>query len=371
MPAFFSYVDAAMLAGSLILVVPRKLSFRKKKGSEPELQPSSSFGSNPDLKKALEHCDSSLSPVQFSFKKVESWNCELPFTGKAYSQDSSFLKFLPKSTKPALEEPAADDPIESKSMEKDRHAADDEKLKTNQIPIDSFECNNDNRAVAADPMSRSTDTSATVIDHSFEATSNVESPEQPIFCDSRVRVGDHYYVKGSVAPILRSVLNKYGDIAQDCNLTSNMMRSYYLECLCLIIRELQSCEINKITKSKLKEMSAIVKDVESVGIKVVWLQKIIDEVRDAVELVKKSRLMEVEKKKCNSNVESMRKELEARMQDLAQKEKEAAVARAQVEETREQLNKLEQECSRLNGIISSIQSKVNSIDCEAKVGEIL
>lgn len=370
---WFSYACAALLAGSLILIVPKKLSLKKKKGSDSQLKPSNSFDSNPDLKKALDSHDSPLSPTQSSFKKVESWNCQLPFTGKAYPPDSSFLKFLPKS-KPASDEPPGDDPIKSKLMENDRHG-DDEKIKDVQIPVDSLEFNNDNSsdkgAGAADSMSGCRGSTVSVIDHSLEAISNIETLEPPIFCDSRVLVGDHYYAKGSDASILRSILNKQGDIAQNCKLTSKAMCSYYLECLCLIVRELQSSAVDKMSNSKLQEMLAIVKDVEAAGIEVGWLQKIIDEIRDAIELVEKSRSIKAEKKRCESSVESVRDDLEARMQDLDQKEREAAVARVQVEETREQLSKLEQECSRLNEAILSIQSRVDSIDCKAKVDGIL
>ncbi|PKI52458.1 hypothetical protein CRG98_027150 [Punica granatum] len=348
------------MAGSLILLVPKKLSQRKKKGLDSELKPSDSFDSKFDLKKALARPDSPSSPMKFSFKKVESWSCELPFkgpdTGKTYSRDSSFLKFLPK-TKPAPEEPPSDDPKESKQMENDQHD-DDEKLRNNQNPVDSSDGANNNNNDNKDGVS-------------FEAISDEEFPDRPIICDSRVQVGDHYYVKRSVASILRSILNKYGDIARDCKLTSVVMRSNYLECLCLVIRELQSSSIEKMSKSKLKEMWAITKDVEAVGIKVGWLQKTLDEIKEAVELVKKSRSAEEEKKKFDSNVESVRKDLEACMQDLAEKEKEVAVARARVEETRGRLSELEKECSRLNETILSIKSKVDGIDCKAKVAEIL
>ncbi|KAK4774457.1 hypothetical protein SAY86_009392 [Trapa natans] len=337
--------------GSLIRIVPRKLSMKKmKKGSDSELKSSKSFDSSSELKKALASNEPHISPTQFSFKKVESWNCELPFSDKPYSQDSSFLKFLPRY-KPALNEPPCDEPIKSKLTENDQHA-DDGRIKNNQIPEGSLECN--------------------IGSNSDKGSGGLETPEIATFSDSRVLVGDHYYAKGSDASILRSILNKHGDIARNCKLTSKVMCSYYLECLCLIIQDLQSsAAADKMSKPKLQEILAVVKDVEAVGIEVGWLRRITDEIVEAVELVEMSRLMEAEKERCVSSVESVRKDLEARMQDLAQKEEEAAAARAQVEETREQLSKLELECARLNENMVSIQSKMVGIECKAKVDEIV
>lgn len=361
------------MAGSLILIVPKMISLRKKKGSGSELMPSDSFDSQMDLKKALGHSDSPSSLTKLSFRKVQSWNFELPFmgpcTGKAYPRDSSFLKFLPKS-KPAPDELPIDGLIESGSMENDWHDDDDEKLKDNKSPLVSSDCNNDKKAGAVDSVSASTDSSATVIDFSFEAMSEDEFPEHPIICDSRVQVRDDYYVKRSVSSTLRSILNKHGDIAQNCILSSVVMRSYYLECLCLIIRELRSTSIDKMSKSKLKEMLAITNDVGAVGIEVSWLHKIITEIKEAAELVKKRRSIETERKKRDLVVESAGKDLEALMQDLEHKEKEVAVARAQIEETRALLSKVEQESSQLNEAILSIKSRADSIDCKAKVDEI-
>lgn len=372
MQLWFNIWRCTVMAGSLILIVPKKLNQRKKKGSE--LNPSNSFDSDPTLKKGLRSSNSPSSPIRFSFKKMLSWSYELPFagTGKAYSQDSSFLKFLSKS-KPAPEELPGNGPVESKLMENDQHNDDDddEKLKNHQCLLVSSNGNNDKKEGAVESVCASADSSATVIDDYFEAISEEESPEHPIICDSRVQVTDDYYVKRSVSSILRSVLNKHGDIAQNCNLTSVVMRSYYLECLCFVIRELRSSSIDRLSKPKLKEMVAITNDVEAVGIEVRWLQKVIDGIREAVELVKQRRLIEAENRKCISDVESVREDLEARMQDLEHKEKEVALARAQVEETRERLGKLEEECSQLSKSILSIKSKVESIDCKAKVHEIL
>ncbi|KAK8518680.1 hypothetical protein V6N13_018041 [Hibiscus sabdariffa] len=185
--------------------------------------------------------------------------------------------------------------------------------------------------------------------------SDEEEEVESVISDSCVSVGK-YHVKASISKILQSIFDKYGDIAANCHLESASMRAYYLECLCAVVQELHSTPFKQLTRAKIKEMFSVLKDVESAGIDVSWLRALLNEISEAVELANQRQTFEAKKGKHDQSLESARKELELKMEDLAQKEKEAAVAREQVAETKARLDEIERQCLELEKTISTIVS---------------
>ncbi|KAG6572118.1 hypothetical protein SDJN03_28846, partial [Cucurbita argyrosperma subsp. sororia] len=180
-----------------------------------------------------------------------------------------------------------------------------------------------------------------------------------------------YSVKSSFSSILTSIFEKYGDIAATCKLESVSMRSYYLECVCYVIQELQSTEFHQLTKSKIKELSAIFKDVESSEINVAWLKSRLNEIAEAVELRSHHRAVEAAEADCKQNLETTKKELESLMADLALKEKEVSESKTRVAETQARLSELELKSSQLEEMITSIDSKVQKFRSKSFSGDLL
>lgn len=193
---------------------------------------------------------------------------------------------------------------------------------------------------------------------------------QSVISDSCVSVG-RYHIKETLASILQSIFDKYGDIAASCQLESLSLRSYYLECVCTVVKELQSSSAIHLTKPKIKELSAILKDVESAQIDVSWLRGIINDMTKDVELISQHRAIESAKSNCDSELEAKRKELASQMEDLSLKEKEAAIAKKQVAKTRARLSELELKASQLNETILSIRSKVENFQGRSLLDELL
>ena len=149
------------------------------------------------------------------------------------------------------------------------------------------------------------------------------------------------------------------------------MRSYYLECVCYVIQELQSTEFHQLTKSKIKELSAIFKDVESSEINVAWLKSRLNEIAEAVELRSHHRAIEAAEADCKQNLETTKKELESLMADLALKEKEVSESKTRVAETQARLSELELKSSQLGEMITSIDSKVQKFRSKSFSGDLL
>ncbi|TXG64853.1 hypothetical protein EZV62_011847 [Acer yangbiense] len=193
------------------------------------------------------------------------------------------------------------------------------------------------------------------IDHPPEDSDDEEA--QSVISDSCVSVGK-YHVKARISSLLQSIFDKYGDIAANCRLESASMRAYYLECLCSVVQELQSTSLMQMTKIKVREMLAVLKDVETAQINVDWLRDILSEVSEAIDVVTQHQTIEAAKANCDNLLESTRKELESQMKDLSIKEKELTDTKARVSATQARVSELESESSQLNKTIESMKSKI-------------
>ncbi|XP_010515965.1 PREDICTED: uncharacterized protein LOC104791707 isoform X1 [Camelina sativa] len=164
-----------------------------------------------------------------------------------------------------------------------------------------------------------------------------------VMSDSCVSVGK-YRVNSGVSTILRSILDKRGDIAANCRLESASMRSRYLECLCTLMQELRSTPVGQLTELKVKEMVAVLKDLESVNIDVGWMRSVLEEFAQYQENT------DSEKVRQEGLVRSKKQEMEIQEADLARIEKEVAEARSRVEEMKAELAELETERLRMEEV---------------------
>lgn len=168
----------------------------------------------------------------------------------------------------------------------------------------------------------------------------VELDLESVMSDTFVSVGK-YRVRSGSSMILSSIIEKHGDIAANCKLESDSMRSRYLECLCSLMQELRSTPVGQLTKVKVREMLAVLKDLESVNIEVAWLRSVLEEFARSQEDV------ETEKERQEGLVKAKREELEAREADLVRMEEEMAEARLRIEEMRARMVEMEAERSRM------------------------
>ncbi|XVE87412.1 hypothetical protein DITRI_Ditri18aG0115500 [Diplodiscus trichospermus] len=120
-----------------------------------------------------------------------------------------------------------------------------------------------------------------------------------------------YTVKPELAPILRAVLLKHGDIAANSTLNSMQCRSSLLEIACGIIQKLQETKMENVTELELQSMVTSVSDLESVKLQISWLHKRLDEIVEAVRLVKHASALNEDKRKILEEIEKMEKELES------------------------------------------------------------
>ncbi|XP_057966454.1 uncharacterized protein LOC131156632 isoform X2 [Malania oleifera] len=340
-------------------------SKRKKKGAKSLLTPSEVTDNVPVQTKDHSADVSSTSSLSSSKKGEESGNVEAISSSQRYSEETSaqgplvdggqvqLFQLVPKSGIITMMDGPKDIFITAVSEENDKSNKQGEDL---------------GEGITASPFVGSMSSTITDVMPPFEDSD--EEGDESMISNSKVLVGK-YHVKASNSSILQSIFSKYGDIAASCLLESTLIRSYYLDCVCFVVQELQSNSFLQPTKSKIKELSAILKDAESSQINVGWLQSRLDEITEAMELLSSHRVMREAKAKCNQSLESTRKELASLMEDLAQKEKEVADVQAQVLETQKRLGELELESIQLDESYSTIRSKVENLHLKPISDELL
>ncbi|KAL2346034.1 hypothetical protein Fmac_000034 [Flemingia macrophylla] len=197
-----------------------------------------------------------------------------------------------------------------------------------------------------------------------------EVETESVTSEPRIQVG-RYQIKESFASIFHSILDKYGDIGASCHLESLVMRSYYIECVCFVVQELQATTIMELSKSKVKELLAVVKDVESAQLRVAWLRSVLDELAENIEVIDQHQEVVAEKDNSGRQVESLREELESELESLAQKEQEIANIKQRIPEIRDRLSQLQLKASELNQSMLSIKSKVDNLPIKSLVDELI
>ncbi|KAK7352013.1 hypothetical protein VNO80_17428 [Phaseolus coccineus] len=199
---------------------------------------------------------------------------------------------------------------------------------------------------------------------------NLNEETESVTSEPRLQVG-RYKVKESFVSILQSILDRYGDIGASCHLESVVMRSYYIECVCFVVQELHSTSIIQLSNSKVKELLAILKDVESAQLHVAWLRSALDELAENIELINKEQEVEAEKDYSGREVETMKEELEQELESLVQKEQEVADIKVRIAEISGRLREVELKSEELTKNMLSIKSNVDNLPIKSLVDELL
>ncbi|KAK7277413.1 hypothetical protein RIF29_18565 [Crotalaria pallida] len=205
---------------------------------------------------------------------------------------------------------------------------------------------------------------------SLHSSIDDEGDTMSVISETRVSVGK-YHVKESFAPILESILDKYGDIGATCHLESLVIRSYYIECVCFVVQELQSDSIMLLSDSKVKDLFAILKDVESAQLSVAWLRSMLDEIAQHIQLIDQHHVVKEAKAISDNEMKALREELDSELEALALKEQEIADIKTRIPVMRDRLSQLELKSSELDKSLLSFKSKVNNLHSKSLIDELL
>ncbi|KFK30458.1 hypothetical protein AALP_AA7G263700 [Arabis alpina] len=194
-------------------------------------------------------------------------------------------------------------------------------------------------------------------------TSKEKEEIQSMISEAYVSVAN-YKVRQSVSETLQAILDKYGDIAASSKLQSIATRSFYLESLSAVVKELNSTTLRDLTKTRVAEIAAVVKDMESVKIDVSWLKKPVAELAEAVEYSGQYETTKMEREVCERDLKVGKGKMEELRTELEKREKEMRECREKVTVVAGKLGQLEMKGSKLNKNLEMFQSKVGKFQGE-------
>lgn len=174
-----------------------------------------------------------------------------------------------------------------------------------------------------------------------------------------------YKVRASVSDTLQQILDKHGDIASGSKLESLPTRSYFLETLASVVLQLQSTPLKQLKETRVLEMLAVVKDVESVKIRAGWLREALSEILEAARCYGRHNTTVVEKEMCERDELLGRQEMEKILKEVRWKENEVKSFRQGLTETAGRLGDLEMKRARLEKSLAFLSSKVDKFDGES------
>ncbi|XP_024004702.1 uncharacterized protein LOC18028370 isoform X2 [Eutrema salsugineum] len=174
-----------------------------------------------------------------------------------------------------------------------------------------------------------------------------------------------YRVRQSVAETLKAILDKHGDIAASSKLQSTMTRSYYLESLAAVVMELRSTGLRDLTKTRVEEMAAVVKDMEAVRIQVSWLKKAMAELGEAVKYLDEYEAAKAEREVCEREAKAGKQEMEEMTAELERRDKDIRDCRERVTAVAGKLGQLQMKGSSLNKKLELFHSKVHQFQGDA------
>ncbi|GAB4847478.1 hypothetical protein Ancab_026536 [Ancistrocladus abbreviatus] len=126
-----------------------------------------------------------------------------------------------------------------------------------------------------------------------------------------------YRVKPDLAPTLREIISKYGDIAANCCKQSNILRSSLLENLCEIVQKLKGADIVQLTPIEIDNMLVLLRDIELDQVEVGWLLQRLNEIHEAKQLLKEYRNVKQAQMTTLLLIEKKEKELKVLQDELA------------------------------------------------------
>ncbi|XVF59695.1 hypothetical protein PTKIN_Ptkin07bG0296700 [Pterospermum kingtungense] len=178
----------------------------------------------------------------------------------------------------------------------------------------------DNNVMTTDePLRQTHSTGLTELADLFpEDVTNQDEVESFLFDHALVTV-EGYRVNEAYAPILRNVMEKHGDIAANCIAETVEGRSFFLEKICEIMQTLQTTKFEDITQAEVKKMIALVGDLGRLNLDVEWLQKRLEEILEAIELIKQFPHFKERREKNAQTIEKSERTLriyEARIEAL-------------------------------------------------------
>ncbi|XP_027180047.1 uncharacterized protein LOC113778753 [Coffea eugenioides] len=154
-----------------------------------------------------------------------------------------------------------------------------------------------------------------------------------------------YRVNQEVAPLLRAIFAKYGDIAKNTILESPKTRRIFLEMVCGIYQKLENSGILDISSFELNTLLRLIHDLECMKLDVKWLHQKIDEISYAKHIL--------------GDYFSLKKERTRNFELIARKEEELGVLQKKIFSEKVELEAMKNKAEEIDKKVVDLKEKAS------------
>lgn len=156
-------------------------------------------------------------------------------------------------------------------------------------------------------------------------------------------------VTPSLAPILKLIIERHGDIALHCTLSDRICCSILVE-ICKTVKNLQAIPFAKIQVHHLNSLAAIIADAEHVNIRVDWLQNRHDKLKETILMLNQYQSL-----KCS--LQEKEEFITSTKEAIAMKKAEIVKIQSDCQYLESQRDSMVLEIEKVNGVINTVLSK--------------
>ncbi|OMO75080.1 Phospholipase-like protein [Corchorus capsularis] len=150
-----------------------------------------------------------------------------------------------------------------------------------------------------------------------------------------------YAVKASLVPTLNAIIEKHGDIAQDCPLTSGETLTNILERVCQAVEDLGALPFSKLHISVLKSIYSTISDAELLKLNVKWLRDRCDELLETVSGIRKYKSLKSDIKEHTTSIKYKRTAIDLKRTEMMKLQSEIQSLENEVASMTEKTGELE------------------------------
>lgn len=177
---------------------------------------------------------------------------------------------------------------------------------------------------------------------------NEPTSDEASTADIGEKVG-RYTVTPSLAPILKLIIERHGDIALNCTLSDRICCSILVE-ICKTVKNLQAIPFAKIRVHHLNSLAAIIADAEHVNIRVDWLQDRHDELKETILMLNQYQSLKCSLQEKDEFITSTK-------EAIAMKKAEIVKIQSDCQSLESQRDLMVLEIEKANGVINTVLSK--------------
>ncbi|KAL0421179.1 UNVERIFIED_CONTAM: hypothetical protein Slati_3140800 [Sesamum latifolium] len=168
-------------------------------------------------------------------------------------------------------------------------------------------------------------------------------------------------VKREIAPLLRVIFEKYGDITSESDVGSDTILAFFLERLCAIYRRLEQTSFFDITNIELNDMLDQVPLFEREKLNVGWLREKLEYISQTKISFQKYLRLKEDEAKHDASIGSLEKELVDYRRELSDLQQKTSLVEQKISAAEEDLVGKRAKADQTRKVASDIKARVNTL----------